>query len=190
MRTRTFAALTAAALALVAVGFFGTAEAGLTNTFIVEKVVVGPVPADAVFDVQVTCERVLNGANAAPAATPSTQTFQFDANGAPIGANTVAVPDGTECTAVETVTNGAAVTYACAVEAPTDAAPDAAGGAGNGQVLVECTDDQTVLFHQVADAEGTVTVTNTFEEVIADDVAPAADAAPAGVVAARPSFTG
>jgi hypothetical protein len=174
----------------VAAGFVGTADAGRSNTFIVEKVVVGPVPADAVFTVEVTCQDIAHdSSSAAPAADPSL-TVQFDANGVPMGENTLSVNFLTECTAVETVTNGAAVTYECAVEAPPEAAPDAAAGAVNGQTLVECTDDQTVVFHEVGEAKGTVTVTNTFQEVIPDDVAPAADAAPSGVVAARPSFTG
>ena len=54
---------------------------------------------------------------------------------------------------------------------------------------VECLDDQTVMYNDISDATGTVTVTNTFDE----EPPPAVDSAavaPAGVVAARPAFTG
>jgi hypothetical protein len=208
MRNRTIVATTAALLALVASGLFGTADAGpngvvYENTFTVEKVVVGPVPEDAVFEVEVSCESITNGVPDAGTATiPSTVTMKFDANGDPLDMNMISVPGGYECTAVETVTNGATVSYTCAADGPVT---DAVDPAFNGHVSAQCTDDQTVMFgdatvwegdsaepeFEVAGAEGTVTVTNTFEEpppVTPPAAAPAG--AQAGVVAARPAFTG
>lgn len=54
---------------------------------------------------------------------------------------------------------------------------------------MECLDDQTVMYNDSSGATGTVTVTNTFDEEPPPAVDPAA-VAPAGVVAARPAFTG
>jgi hypothetical protein len=109
---------------------------------------------------------------------------------------------GYACTAVETVSHGATVSYACDVpDGVTPVAP-----AENGHVLARCIGDQTVEFGGIAadegdsaepeleipGAEGTVTVTNTFEEPppVEPPPATAPAAAQAGVVAARPTFTG
>jgi hypothetical protein len=209
MRSRTIAALTAAAVALGAAGLFGTADAGgnaqvYKTTFTVEKVVVGPVPDGAVFEVEVTCESLSLGAPGAGAATdPGPVTMKFDDNGDPLGMNMISPGFGYACTAVETVTHGAAVSYACAVPDPvvTPVAPTV-----NGHVLARCNGDQTVEFGgitadegdsaepelEIHGAEGTVTVTNTFEEPppVEPPPATAPAAAQAGVVAARPTFTG
>jgi hypothetical protein len=190
--------MTAAALAVVAAGLFGVADSenGEYNTFTVDKVVVGPVPDGAVFEVEVTCESihmVEEAAGAAGVPVPAPVTMTFDDNGDPLDANMVSVPPGAKCHATETVANGAAVSYACVATPPvvepwvtddsaTPAEPEP----------VECTDDQTVEFHYIAGATGTVTVTNTFEEPPPVEPPPAAApaAAQTGVVAARPAFTG
>jgi hypothetical protein len=182
MRIRTLAALITAALALLTVGLWSPAEAGGSNTFTVEKVVDGPVPEGVVFEVEVTCTPIFNNnSDATVSAAPEQSTFEFDANGDPLDTNTTTVGPGYECTAVETVTNGATVSYACEASAPVNGAEPE--GPGNGFVPAQCTDDQTVVFDDVSGAQGTVTVTNTFDE-------PPSDAAPAGLVAARPTFTG
>ena len=136
------------------------------NAFTVVKVVDGDAPADAVFEVTVTCDAT-TGSEADPALI--TPVLQFDANGTPIGDHMVIVPQGRSCTATETVTNGASVSYACASGTSSQ---------------VTCDGDQTIHFGDVEGAEGTITVTNTYA-----DAAPA-DAAPADVVAATPTFTG
>ncbi len=194
--------------AAMAIGIWGPAGAGPNgayepNEFTVEKVVEGPVPPGAVFDVEVDCQ-LLNGvAHAETVATPA--TFQFDENGAPLGPNALAVGFGYQCTATETVTNGAIVSYACEVDNPV-AIPLAAEPLET--PIAECIDDQTVRFNyapcSTAPAEacagptelivevlasGTITVTNTFEEEPPPDVAPD-DVAADGVVAATPPFTG
>jgi hypothetical protein len=190
MRIRNAVAASAAVIALVALGLLGTADAGPdekpSNTFTVEKVVVGPVPEGAVFEVEVTCESIQYGTDAAAQLVPEPVTVKFDASGLPLGSNMVAIGPGAECTATETVTNGATVTYECEASAP---AGDGAVPNGNGD-FVECLDDQTVHFGMVVRAEGTITVTNTFEEEPPPPAVEPAAAAPAGVVAATPTFTG
>jgi hypothetical protein len=186
MRIRNAVVASVAVIALVALGLFGTAGAGPdekpSNTFTVEKVVVGPVPEGAVFEVEVTCEDAFGPqADAAPQGAPDV-TIKFDATGAPIGSNTVKIGAGFDCTATETVTNGATVTYGCNASAPADEAASANGDFDP----VKCLDDQTVHFDDIIGAEGTITVTNTFEPEPEPETAPAA----AGVVAARPAFTG
>jgi hypothetical protein len=186
MRIRTLVALITPALALLAVGLWSPAEAGFTpevNGFTVEKVVDGPVPEGAVFEVEVTCTSIFNSA---PTADPGPTTVKFDATGAPLTENTILAEAGYECTAVETVTNGATVSYACEATAPVNGAEPEQPG--NDFVPVQCTDDQTVVFDDILGAQGTVTVTNTFEPE--PEPEPEPEAAPAGVVAARPTFTG
>ena len=152
------------------------------NTFTVVKEVVGPVPAGTVFEVQVECVPEINKAPDAEG-VPLT-TFQFDENGDPIGPNTLNAGFFVTCHAEETEDGGAAsVAYACETSV-VDVAPE-------GDSQVQCVDDQTVFFGDIAGANGTITVTNTFEpeppppppDVEPDDVVP-------DVVNAAPSFTG
>ena len=183
MRIRAVVGTVGLVVATAATGLL-TPAAGQSqvNTFTVVKVVEGPVPAGAVFEVTVTCQGAFP--EAPPTEGGGQQTFQFDENGDPIGNNAVSVPAGVDCTAEETVTNGAAVGYACEVDfvVPTSGTAD---DEGNGFVPAECLDDQTVHFDDVLGASGTITVTNTFEE----DPPPPPDVV-ADVVTATPPFTG
>jgi hypothetical protein len=84
------------------------------------------------------------------------------------------IDESVTCTVTETVTQGATVTYACT----------AGFRAG-------CVDGQSIIFG--AEASGSITVTNTFPEPEPEpvpDPEPEPAAAAAGVVAARPAFTG
>lgn len=178
MRIRYLAALLGALVLVAVVGLFAPADAGNGNYVVVDKVVDGPAPEGTVFEIEVDCSP-LNGANANAPIDPDPVTLEFDANGAPLGADKVSANAGELCTVTETVTGGATVGYACDV-------PPITIDAAEPEFIapVECVDDQTVAFQDVTGAEGTVTVTNTFAPP------PAAEAAPAGVVAARPAFTG
>ncbi len=155
------------------------------NTVVVEKVVDGPVPPGAVFEVEVTCQGLPNG----DAATEGVgvEIFRFDENGDPIGVNSLSLGQGNVCTVVETVTNGASVSYACDTRV-VNGIPAGAEGPPPAPVFVECVDSQTVHFYDISGAEATFTVTNTFEEPPPPDVAP--DDVAADVVAATPPFTG
>src|SRR5262245_33130802 len=131
MRTKVFIAVAAVALAMVGIGFVPPADAGgPPNTFTVEKVVVGTAPPGSVFEVEVSC----HSNDSAPEG--GTATVRFDENGNPLDANTFPVGLFQECTANETVTNGATVTYSCAVSQTT-------GSSTEGE-QVSCVDDQTV----------------------------------------------
>jgi hypothetical protein len=154
-----------------------------TNTFTVEKVVVGPVPAGTVFEVTVQCT---GDPNDAPSEGIPASVFQFDENGDPIGANSLQTGLFVSCTATETDDGGAAsVSYACAVANPPRSPADEQAE-GNSQV--QCVDDQTVHYGEVVGGEGTITVTNTFEAAPPPDVEP--DDVVPDVVNASPSFTG
>lgn len=190
MRVKVLVSIVAVAVAGVGVGLHSPAGAGtnglLQNTLTVVKVVEGPVPAGAVFEVEVDCEPL---ATSPASEGGSFTTLQFDENGDAIGPDSVDVGPFTECTATETVTNGAAVSYACQVAGPVvKSQPE---GPPPPLPLAECTDDQSVTFYEVVEAEGTITVTNTFEEepppppAVDDD-----DDVIGDVVTATPSFTG
>jgi len=188
VRIKIVVALSAVLAASAGFGLLSDAGAGPTpavNTFRVVKVLEGPVPAGAVFEVEVVCTPDINSA-------PSTElvaatTFEFDENGDPIGPDSVGVGLFETCTAEETVTNGAAVAYACQVS-------QVAGAATEGSADVACVDDQTVHFGEVAGAEGLITVTNTFEAAPPPPPPPPPDVLPdddtPGVVDATPTFTG
>lgn len=181
MRIRAVVGIIAIAIAALGVGLLTPASGQAPpNTFTVVKVVEGPVPAGAVFEVTVTC--VDNRVDAAPAEGFPPVTMTFDEDGNPLDDNSLDVNLYTDCTAEETVTNGAAVTYACEASAPVPGSP------AEGPALVSCLDDQTVRYDEVVGAEGTITVTNTFEEpppVVDDD-----DVVDDDVVTATPPFTG
>jgi hypothetical protein len=200
MRTRSVAAVLGA-LALVAMlGLITPADAGLTdvgNYVVVEKVVEGPVPEGTVFEIEVDCDltpRPVPPAEATPSIpVPDPVTLEFDANGDPLGTDMVSAPLYGTCIVTEIVDGGAStVSYKC-VETPL---PNGNAGSQNVEPA-ECIDDQTVGFgqtmaadetadYEIIGAEATVTVTNTFEPEPEPETAPAA----AGVVAARPAFTG
>ena len=179
MRKRALVGTVAIVVAVTAAGLLTPAASqSQQNTFTVVKVVEGPVPAGAVFEVTVDCEPTLS--------SPATegfepQTFQFDETGDPIGDNSVEVGLFVDCTAEETVTNGATVSYACEVDSPNFDAPEGPSPF----VPVECIDDQTVHFDEVLAASGTITVTNLFEEE-----PPPPPEVVADVVTATPPFTG
>jgi hypothetical protein len=166
---------------MIMVGLLPAADAGNGNYVVVEKVVDGPVPEGTVFEIEVDCSPT-NGVPPTVASDPDPVTLTFDANGDPLDADRVGATPFQTCTVTETVTGGATVGYACAVEQVMNgAAPDAAPGAS-------CLDDQTVVFEDVVGAEGTVMVTNTFEPEL--EAQPDSAARAPGVVAARPAFTG
>jgi hypothetical protein len=78
----------------------------------VEKVVAGPVPDGAQFEVEVPCLNQDNGH-----AEPMVTTLTFDETGAPTGVNSVVLnPASATCTVTETVANGATVSHACSVQ--------------------------------------------------------------------------
>jgi hypothetical protein len=140
-----------------------------------------------VFEIEVDCSPQLDESSDATVngvPDPDPVTLEFDAQGAPLGPEMVPVDLFQVCKVTETVDGGATVSYACEV-----------GSAPNGAVpqpqpveQVDCVDNQTVVFGEVSGAEGTVTVTNTFEPE--PEPEPEPEAAAAGVVAARPAFTG
>src|SRR5262245_19108873 len=181
MRTMLLAAVGALSLALAGFAIPPSAEGQQGNTFTVEKVVNGPVPDGAVFEVEVNCT------SPDSAAEGTSTTMQFDEDGNPLGSNSVLVVFFTTCTATETVTNGAEVTYACEVSQMISS-----GGDEGSQV--ECVDDQTVFFGDIVLATGTITVTNTFEEEPPPPPPPPPDVEPdqdlPDVVDATPPFTG
>jgi hypothetical protein len=182
MRTRVLLGVVAALAAVLVAAWMPAANGGeVDNSFTVVKEVVGPVPPGSVFEVEVECQNQ----GGAPDEGANGGTVTFDEDGNPTSPNTLDVGLFTTCTATETVTNGAAVSYACAVSGG-DNAPE-------GDSQVACEDDQTVSFGEILGANGTITVTNTFEEeppppppppdVEPDDVVP-------DVVNATPPFTG
>jgi hypothetical protein len=204
MRIRNAVVASVAVIALVALGLFGTADAGLeSNTVTVEKVVEGPVPEGTVFEIEVDCDltpRPVPPAEATPSIpVPDPVTLEFDANGDPLGTDMVSAPLYGTCIVTEIVDGGAStVSYKC-VETPLP------NGNAEPQPMiepVECIDDQTVGFgqlmaadetadYEIIGAEATVTVTNTFEpEPEPEPETEPAAAARTGVVAARPAFTG
>ena len=177
MRIRSIVAALGALCLVAVLGAITPADAGNGNYVVVGNVVAGPVPAGTVFEIAVLCSPT-NGVNHADPAGTGPVILKFDANGDPLGTNMVSATLFETCKVTETVTGGAKVSYACQISEPTNGAgPDA-------DLDASCVDDQTVAFGEVNDAEGTVTVTNTFAE--------AADAEPAAaeVVQAEPTFTG
>ena len=181
-----------ALLALVA----PTADAGPSpdvNTVVVHKEVVGPVPPGAVFEVLLTCSPLPTS----PAAeTIAPVTFMFDETGAPIGDNSVGVGMFEQCSIEETVTNGADVSYSCAMAFPVGPLATAeANSEGNG-VAAQCTGDQSAEFYQVAGAQASFVVVNSFDDPpppppdVDDDDDDDDDVADDDVVAATPTFTG
>jgi hypothetical protein len=147
-----------------------------TNTFVVEKEVTGSVPADATFTVEVTCQSILGPAAAAP--TPVVMTF--DAEGTPTDDDRVTTPAGTECTATETDSGGAATTgYACAIT-PGESGLSECGDGGN-----------SARFTDVIGDTATITVTNAFAGTPTTPTTPIQPVTPgARAVQAAPNFTG
>ena len=206
MRIRSVAALLGA-LGLVAVlGLITPADAGRgsDNYVVVDKVVDGPVPEGTVFEIEVDCTPSAPVGSPEAEATPSVPdpdpvTLQFDANGDPVGTDMVSAPRFGTCKVTETDDGGAStVSYQCAVPAlPNGTADPEVNG-----VSAACKDDQTVAFgtpdaaetaeYELIGAEGTVTVTNTFEPEPEPEpeTAPDSAARQPSVVAARPTFTG
>ena len=186
MRRNISSVVLAFAAIITALGLIGPAGAGggSENEVVVVKSVVGPVPAGAQFEVEVSCLNQDNGGS-----EPMVTTLIFDETGAPVGNDSVVLGAlSATCTVTETVTNGATVSYACAVSATHDGGTDAGT---EGADPVSCLDDQTVQFMDIDLAVGTVTVTNTFaEDPEPEAEAEAAEAAVAGIVSARPAFTG
>lgn len=162
------------AVAAAAIGALGApAGAGKFsgNPVTIEKEVVGPVPAGTVFTVEFTCSSIFGGGVDAMGVEPLEITF--DEHGNPTSENEFVIPSGLTCTAHETGTGGAkTVAYACAM---TTDHPTLATCSGGPTV-------PTVRFNDVVDAEGVITVTNTF---VADPTPP-----PAGEVVVAPAFTG
>jgi hypothetical protein len=184
MRIKAVVGVLVLSLATVGASLLPSADAQSGNTFTVEKVVEGPVPAGAVFEVTVECVSEQTGA---PSEGGTGGTVQFDETGTPLNQNTFSVGFFETCTAEETVTNGASVSYSCEVsQQATDPV--------EGRPQLECVDDQTVFFGDVALANGTITVTNTFEEEPPPPPPPPPDVEPDDVVPdvvnASPSFTG
>ena len=193
MRTKLGMSIIAVLAAVAAFGLAPDAGArqaegpGTGNTFSVVKEVVGPVPAGTVFEVTVQC--VLDAPAAPDAELVPVTVFQFDEDGNPIGPNSVDVGFFETCTAEETDDGGAAsVSYACQTAVPVANAPSE----GNGQI--SCVNDQSVHYGDVSGANGTITVTNTFEEEPPPPPPPPPDVEPDDVVPdvvnATPSFTG
>jgi len=185
MKVRTTAAALGALALVATLGVFTPADAGQgsnVNFVRVDKVVDGPVPEGTVFEVEVDCS--------ATSGVPP--TLKFDAAGVPLNSNTVFASIVDTCTVTETVTGGATVSYACQVDQGNDAGPRNVAEPAEPSWVAECTDSQTVDFGEVSGETVVITVTNTFEPEPEPEPErePEQEAAPAGVVAARPTFTG
>ncbi|MET0628747.1 MAG: hypothetical protein ABW033_09855 [Acidimicrobiia bacterium] len=158
------------AVATAALGILGApAGAGKFsgNPVTIEKEVVGPVPAGTVFTVEFTCTSLSD--IGAMGLEPIEITF--DEHGTATSQNEFVIPSGLTCTANETGTGGAkTVAYACEM---TTTHPTLATCAGP--------TTPTVSFNDVVDAEGVITVTNTFVP---------AEVKPAEEVIVAPAFTG
>jgi hypothetical protein len=184
--------VTVAAAAMLMV-FAPPAGAGLDAApLTVRKIPVGPVPAGTQFVVTIACDSPIIAPDGS-----STAQLVFDAQGNPVGTDTVEFGDFGSCIVTETQTGGAAsVTYECQGSIP----PDQTGAGGGGrfnprlsgrevrQVCPSSGPQSDPITVNIVDSrqQATVTITNTFVEPA---TAPAAPAPPVAVAGA-PSFTG
>jgi Domain of unknown function (DUF5979) len=188
------AAAALVALTAIPVAAGGNGAAPLT----VDKVVIGPVPAGTQFVVTIQCDsEIINNGGGMGA---SSAQLVFDAQGNPVGPDTVTFNDGGQCTVTETQNGGASsVIYECESTVPPPAKgalPDAAGRFGPRPAqpplprddVCESNGPQSepiTVFIEFEDQEVTVTVTNTFEAAPAPQ-----QPAPAVAVEEAPIFTG
>lgn len=190
MRKCTGAAVAALAmLVLVA----PAAGAGLDAApLTVRKIPVGPVPAETQFVVTISCEEPIISTDNGPVS--STQLV-FDAQGNPVGPDTVEFTDFGTCTVTETQTGGAAsVIYECEGSfTPGGLGANGTGGRfglrnGPPRKVCETSGPQTepITMHIVSPSQNaTVTITNTFEAAPTPPPPP-----PAAAVEEAPQFTG
>jgi hypothetical protein len=135
----------------------------LSFTLMVKKVVIGPVPPGTTFTVTVSCstqQPVATRGGASDATTSTTggshaatdgfpTTITFNANGDPTTTNTGSLVAGESCTATETVTGGASVSYGCTTTNP-------------GEMACVSSQQVRVIPDDNVGAAATITVTNTF----------------------------
>jgi hypothetical protein len=154
----------------------------------VRKVPVGPVPAGTQFVVTVACDGEIIHTGNGPA---SSAQLVFDAQGNPVGPDTVTFDDGGSCTVTETQNGGASsVIYECQGTLPPEASITGGGGpfsaraVGRRQICQTTgpQSDPIALNIVNREQEATVTVTNTF---VAQP-----PPAPAAAVEDAPRFTG
>jgi hypothetical protein len=180
-----FVLLTAALLVVLIPGSGpGTAQSGAVNHIVLNKVVLGDVPAGAVFTVHVGCTDEAQGA---PTVGVLDQTVTFDERGNP-AAITIDVPTNLtdngsvvcDVTEVSGFPTGSQIVnpnlYACVVTTPGTSNP--AGGADASCGFLRADVVVGFPFSRV-DAVVTVTVTNQF-----------AEAPPPPPVTVQPIFTG
>jgi hypothetical protein len=160
-------------------GTLGGAQV-LSFTLTVKKVVIGAVPPGTTFTVTVSCsiqQSTATGAGGSDVTTSTTggtraatdgfpTTISFNANGDPTTTNTGSLVAGESCTATETVTGGASVSYGCTTTNPAEMA---------------CVSSQQVrvIPDDNVGAAATITVTNAFPPP-----------PPPPPVAVAPKFTG
>jgi hypothetical protein len=191
-----WAGVLVAAAALVALAA-PPAEAGIDAApLTVRKVPAGPVPAGTQFVVTISCDKEIISTDDGPVS--STQLV-FDAQGNPVGPDTVEFTDFGTCTVTETQTGGAAsVIYECQGSAVPGGLAEGTGRFGPRRSqpaapkeVCETSGPQSgpITMHIVSPAQdATVTITNTFE---ASPTAPAPPSPqPAAAVAEAPLFTG
>jgi hypothetical protein len=161
----------------------------------VRKVPVGPVPAGTQFVVTISCDKpIISTGNGSVSSTQ----LVFDAQGNPVGPDTVEFSDFGTCTVTETQTGGAAsVIYECEGSFTPGGLGSNGGGArfglGNGPPREVCEtsgpQSEPITMHIVSPAQdATVTITNTFEAVPAPPPPP--EPVPAEAVTAPARFTG
>jgi hypothetical protein len=139
----------------------------------VTKVVKGPVPAGTTFTVSVQCTG--GSFKGGPV------IITFDEHGTlTSGTNVVdGLPATITCTATETVTGGATVTYACATEGNDETDQD-----GSSATCPSGATGNVIHFSDVIGDSGTVQVTNTFT------APPTPPTEPAAEVVVTPALTG
>jgi len=164
----------------------GAGAPAATNTVIVEKEVIGDVPAGTTFTVEVTCESQLD----AHAAAVVPVEITFDENGDPTSDNSLTTPAGTRCTATETEDGGAtSTTYDCDME-------HGLSDQNGSPFLGNCgPDDNQATFGDVVGDTATITVTNTFTTTSSTTTTTTRQPTPpvtpvAQPVRATPAFTG
>ena len=156
--------LAAAVVGGLSFAIAGPAPAGATEFLTIAKVVGAGAPADALFEINVTCTGTgpFTGQDV-------NQTLGFEVSGSQ-EVNMPAPGYEGNCTITETTTSGATPSYAC-VEDQQGAATCGGGGSSPSTVVVNDPSGGSIA---------TVTVTNTFDE----------EADPADVVEAAPTTTG
>ena len=138
-----------------------TSSAGSASHLIVDKAVEGTQPEGSQFTIVVTCTP--------EGGQPEIDSIVIDGPGNVVDAGIPTTPDGVACTITESEDGGAtSVTFSC-----------------DDDGVATCEADNRIEFPQGENGEGTITVTNTFEEPTPPTPEPAAAA-----IETVPAFTG